>query len=84
MQTCEVTEKQFNGLNYDKGTWTVAGGKVVLNAATATTCNFACKEGYYHAKGDTKIAFTCAHNGGVTKATGSDNWATMEKCSKGA
>ena len=76
-----MTEKQFNGLNYDKGACTVAGGKVVLNAAGApTTCNFACKKGFWHAKGDTKIAFTCAHNGGVTKAEGTDNWDALEKC----
>ena len=83
MQTCTVTEKQFNDLNYDKGTCTVTDGKVVLNARgvqNATTCNFACKEGYWHAKGDTKITFTCAHNGGVTKAEGNDNWGDMEKC----
>ena len=80
MQTCTVTETQFEGLNYDKGACTVTGGKVVLNAVTATTCNFACKEGYWHPKGDTKIAFTCAHNGGVTKAEGNDNWGDMTKC----
>ena len=82
VQTCTVTETQFNGLNYDKGTCTVADGKVVLNAVgAATTCNFACKEGYYHAKGDTKIAFTCASNG-ATNAKGTDNWGTMEKCKR--
>ena len=72
-----MTETHFEGLNYDKGACTVTDGKVVLNAVTATTCNFACKEGYWHAK---KIAFTCAHNGGVTKAEGNDNWGDMEKC----
>ena len=85
MQTCTVTEKQFNELNYDKGTCTVksGSGKVVLNARgveTATTCNFACKSGYYHAKGDTKIKFICEPNGGVTHNIGNDNWNTMEKC----
>ena len=86
MQTCTVTETQFNELNYDKGTCTVTDGKVVLDARgnetgyAATTCNFACKEGYWHVKGDTKITFICAHNGGVTKAEGSDNWGDMEKC----
>ena len=80
MQTCTVTAKQFNDLNYDKGACTVTDGKVVLNAATAKTCNFACKEGYLHPKGDKKIPFVCAHNGGVTKAEGSDNWGAMTKC----
>ena len=93
MQTCTVTEKQFDELNYDKGTCKVregkSGGEVVLNARgnetgyKATTCNFACKEGYWHPKGDTAITFTCAHNGGVTNAEGNDNWDNMEKC-KGA
>ena len=86
MQTCTVTETQFEGLNYDKGTCTVTDGKVVLNALgdkNAKTCNFACKEGYWNAKGDTKITFTCAKNGGVTNAEGNDNWDNMEKC-KGA
>ena len=80
-----MTETQFNAKNYDKGACTVVSGsaKVVLKTATTTACNFACKSGYYHAKGDTKIAFTCAHNGGVTKAAGSDNWDTLEMC-KGA
>ena len=77
-----MTEKQFNGLNYDKGACTVTGGKVVLNAVNATACNFACKEGYYHDKGDTKITFTCASNGGVTNAKGNDNWKTLEKCKR--
>ena len=84
MQTCTVTEKQFNELNYDKGTCTVTDGKVVLNARgvqnATTSCNFACKEGFWHDKGDTKITFTCAHNGGVTTPEGNDNWDTMEKC----
>ena len=86
MQTCTVTETQFNELNYDKGTCEVTDGKVVLNARgnetghKATTCNFACKEGYWHVKGDTNITFTCAHNGGVTNAKGKDNWGDMEKC----
>ena len=80
MQTCTVTETQFNAKNYDKGACTPAGGKVVLNALTATTCNFACKSGYYHAKGDTKIEFTCASNGGTTNAAGTDNWGSMTKC----
>ena len=80
MKTCTVTETQFNELNYDKGTCTVTDGKVVLNAATAKTCNFACKEGFWHPKGDTKIAFTCAHNGGTTNAAGTDNWGDMTKC----
>ena len=78
-----MTQAQFEGLNYDKGTCTVTNGKVVLNARgneTARTCKFACKEGFWHAKGDTKIMFTCAHNGGVTKPEGIDNWDTMEKC----
>ena len=81
-----MTEAQFNELNYDKGTCTVTNEKVVLNARgnetgyQATTCNFACKEGYWHAKGDTKITFICAHNGGVTKAEGIDNWGEMTKC----
>ena len=79
MQTCTVSDTQFEGLNYDKGECTVAGGKVVLNAATATTCNFACKDGYWHAKGDTKIAFTCA-KADATKAEGTDNWGDMTKC----
>ena len=84
MQTCgEVTEAKFNGLNYDKGTCTVAGGKVVLNASGApTTCNFACKKGFWHAKGDTKIALTCASNV-ATNAKGTDNWDTLGEC-KGA
>ena len=82
MQTCTVTETQFNALNYDKGTCKVTNGKVVLNAVTATTCNFACKEGYWHAKGDTKIAFTCASNV-ATNAKGTDNWDTLGEC-KGA
>ena len=80
MQTCEVTKAKFEGLNYGKGTCTVTDGKVVLNAATAKTCNFACKEGYYHAKGDTKIAFTCAPNDDKTRAEGTDNWGDMENC----
>ena len=75
-----MTETQFDGLNYVKGACTVTNAKVVLNAATATKCTFACKEGYWHAKGDTKIAFTCAHNGGVTNAEGNDNWGDMTKC----
>ena len=58
----------------------VTDGKVVLNAATATTCNFACKEGYWHAKGDTKIAFTCAPNGGATDAKGKDNQDSFKTC----
>ena len=85
MQTCTVAEAQINALNYDKGTCAgkVTDAKVVLNALgdkAATTCDFACKEGYWDDKGDTKITFTCAHNGGVTKAEGIDNWDTMEKC----
>ena len=81
-----MTETQFNELNYDKGACTVTNGTVVLNARghetgyKATTCNFACKEGYWHSKGDAKIAFTCAHNGGVMKAEGNDNWGDMTKC----
>ena len=81
VQTCEVTKAKFEGLNYGKGTCTVTDGKVVLNAATAKTCNFACKEGYYHAKGDTKIAFTCASNG-ATNAKGTDNWDTLGECKR--
>ena len=80
MQTCEVTKAKFEGLNYGKGTCAVTDGKVILNVLTANTCNFACKEGYYHAKGDKNIAFTCASNGGVATAKGKDNWDTMEKC----
>ena len=81
-----MTEKQFDELNYDKGTCKVTEGKVVLDARgdetgyKATTCNFACKEGYWHVKGDTNITFTCAHNGGVTEPEGIDNWKTLQKC----
>ena len=77
-----MTEAQINGLNYDKGACTATDGKVALHALGATTCNFACKEGYYHDKGDTKITFTCASNGGVTNAKGNDNWKTLEKCKR--
>ena len=83
VQTCTVTEAQFNALNFDKGTCTVEGGKVVLDARgfrNATTCNFACKLGFWHNKGDTNIEFTCEHNGGVTNPVGVDNWNTMTKC----
>ena len=76
-----MTVAQFNLLNYDKGTCPVDGsGNVVLNGLSATTCKFACKEGYYHEKGETNIAFTCAHNGGVTNPEGIDNWGDMTKC----
>ena len=81
-----MTEKDFYKLNYDKGTCKVTEGKVVLDARgdetgyKATTCNFACKEGYWHVKGDTKITFTCAHNGGVTEPEGISNWDDMDKC----
>ena len=77
-----MTETQFNAKNYDKGACTVVSGsaKVVLKTATTTACNFACKSGYYHAKGDTKIKFICEPNGGVTHNIGNDNWNTMEKC----
>ena len=58
----------------------MTNGKVVLNAVTAKTCNFACKEGYVHPKGDTNIAFTCAYDADVTKAEGSSNWDTIGEC----
>ena len=80
-----MTEAQINTLNYDKGTCAgaVTDQKVVLNAVTTTTtCNFACKDGYWHAKGDTKISFTCTHND-ATNAKGNDNWGTLGEC-KGA
>ena len=81
VQTCTVTAAQFNALNYDKGACPVDGsGNVVLDSLNATTCDFACKEGYYHEKGDTNIAFTCAHNGGATSPEGIDNWDNMTKC----
>ena len=81
MQTCTVTAAQFNALKYDKGACPVDGsGNVVLDSLNATACDFACKEGYYHEKGETNIAFTCAHNGGVTKPDGIDNWGDMTKC----
>ena len=78
-----MTETQFNAKNYDKGACTVVSGsaKVVLKTATTTACNFACKSGYYHAKGDTKIAFTCASNG-ATNAKGTDNWDTLGECKR--
>ena len=75
-----MTEAQINGLNYDKGACTATDGKVALHALGATTCNFACKNGYYHDKGDAKIAFTCAPNGDKTRAEGTDNWGDMAKC----
>ena len=75
---CTKTKADGNAISLRLGTAT--GGPVVLNALTVKTCNFACKEGYYRTKGGTNIAFTCAHNGGVTNAKGNDNWDTIGKC----
>ena len=76
-----MSDTQFQKLNLVEGACksNVENGKVVLNAATAKTCNFACKDGYYRTKGGTNIAFTCAHNG-VTEPKGNDNWDTIGKC----
>ena len=75
-----MTETQFEGLNFVKGTCTVTNGNVVLDAVTAKTCNFACKEGHVHSKGVTNIAFTCAYDADKTKAEGSSNWGTIGEC----
>ena len=76
-----MTAAQFNALNYDKGACPVdRSGNVVLDSLNATTCDFACKEGYFHEKGDTNIAFTCAYNDGATNPEGIDNWGNMTKC----
>ena len=81
VQTCTVTVAQLNALNYHNGTCLVDGsGNVVLDSVNARTCDFACKEGYYHEKGDTNIAFTCAYNDGATSPEGIDNWGNMTKC----
>ena len=79
-----MTETKLEEKNYDKGACTVTDvngdKKVVLNAVTTKTCNFACKEGYYRTNSGTNIAFTCAPNGGVTNAAGSSNWDTIGEC----
>ena len=70
----KVEDAELDKLNYDKG-------DCAADISTVTAkCNFACKEGYWHVKGDTNITFTCAHNGGVTEPEGIDNWKTLQKC----
>ena len=82
VQKCStVTEKKFTEKNYEQGACNVNTDKeVVLDAGT--TCKFACKDGYYHAKGNQEIAFTCAPNN-KDNAKGTDNWDSLAKC-KGA
>ena len=75
---CKVEDAELDKLNYDKG-------NCAADISTVTAeCNFACKNGYYHTKGNTKIAFTCTDNGDATKAKGKDNWDTMTTKCEGA